>query len=616
MSNTEKILSKLREENPFVSSSVGDPRENRYQDVASINHLAFEGLYSLICQKAKNPILPCAGLVFGETGSGKTHLIGRILNIAKTSEIPFSVAYIHPIEDAQETYRYLLREIVVNLCQPEDNGTGQSQLDLMVARIVGDIGCENPEFRHKHEIIADELGKGIRSVFAKEKQERVRELFRFAKSSFKLMVGKSKPEPESVPDVLRARFPDIPKIVFQVLLQYPCAEKRTAVLDWLKGRILDEAESERLQIPDRINKSPAMLEQEARDILLSLGILMSACQKPLVACFDRLENYDTDDKIRALGKMIEFLTDHAKAILPVVFVRGQQWWEIFSHKLNQQVITRIQTNSFTLKGCDEEQASELIRHRLASIKDESSDDSLFPFDKEWISAQFRRSLSSPREVIIAANERLKTILYHDTPQPGLILSSNRLKDEFDKLCLRIQNSADCYPPDRNRLRRALNLYLTHLPSDSGIEIQDMNRPDDKYTDLLCKRISAKQGMVGMAFFIDNELNHSAVRACLNRALETADHKTEAVYIRDDRCPIPSQWKSTTEVFKKFLRRGKVVLLDQARSSRWYALALLDYEIRESDIALSSKELALFIQEEIYRKKDIGFQELGEILKGE
>lgn len=111
-------LDLFRRHNPFTSSSVGDPWEATYPDVPSINEHAFHGLWQLIEQKTKSPTLNCAGLVLGEVGSGKTHLLGRILTQSKQTRSPCAFAYIQPLEDPEQTYRYLLREVMINLSLP------------------------------------------------------------------------------------------------------------------------------------------------------------------------------------------------------------------------------------------------------------------------------------------------------------------------------------------------------------------------------------------------------------------------------------------------------------------------------------------------------------------
>ena len=75
----ETPLDRLQRHNPFVSASAGDPWDRQYPHVPAINEQAFQGVCRLIRQKVQEPALNCAGLILGEVGSGKTHLLGRIL---------------------------------------------------------------------------------------------------------------------------------------------------------------------------------------------------------------------------------------------------------------------------------------------------------------------------------------------------------------------------------------------------------------------------------------------------------------------------------------------------------------------------------------------------------
>jgi len=165
------------------------------------------------------------------------------------------------------------------------------------------------------------------------------------------------------------------------------------------------------------------------------------------------------------------------------------------------------------------------------------------------------------------------------------------------------------------------LYLSHTPPESGGEIQALARPDEKYIDLQCKAVCEKSGAVSMSFIIDNEQNHASVRAALKRGIDmmTAEKAAKAIYIRDDRCliPAPPQWQSTNEMLEKFKQKGgEVLFLNEEQSSRWYALAILNYAAKEAEITPSARELALFVQDEIHRKNDSGFQQIGKIVNGE
>ena len=86
-------------------------------------------------RRRANPALNCAGLIVGEVGSGKTHLLGRILTQRQQTRFPCAFAYIQPLEDPEQTYRYLLREVMVNLFHPMAASPQATQFRRLVTRV-------------------------------------------------------------------------------------------------------------------------------------------------------------------------------------------------------------------------------------------------------------------------------------------------------------------------------------------------------------------------------------------------------------------------------------------------------------------------------------------------
>ncbi|MCP4108720.1 MAG: hypothetical protein GY749_24765 [Desulfobacteraceae bacterium] len=636
MNDYEKRLSALRQENPFTSSSVGDPWEDKYPDVETINKNVYEGLRQLIRQKAKDTALPCAGLVFGEVGSGKTHLISRILKHGKQGKFPFSFAYIQPIEDPEQTYRYFLREVIANLCCPVDKSSDITQLDIILEENFKEAEKE-PRLTRAKKInkFLYEFRQDPGQIFRKKTitRETFKDIRNFVKDAIE--ERKTRPSDETVKKsiyLMRAKFPDIPKEFLKVLFQYQVPAKRYAAAEWLKGVAIDEEDASLLKVADRLDDSPEQLEQKSRNILTYLGILLAYYKHPLVICFDRLENYDTDGKIRSIGKMIEFLVDNARAMLPVVFVRGQQWEEKLTKKFNQQVITRLKTNEFKLKGCDERQSLEIIETRLKSVFENTGEqDSFYPLDKDDLAGTFRTRLYSPRQVIMLANQKIRQILYPEKEPAKPVVPFDKLREAFESQCNMIGADFNRYQPDRSRLKRALDLYLNHSLSERGFTVESFIYPEDKFIDLECRvKTTSGESRTDVVFIIDIETNHTSVRASLSRGADFLEKNPEgkAVYIRDARCaiPPPPNWKATNETLERFNKLGgNVIFLDKEQITEWYALALLNYAVKEGDVtfvdtdnntmSLSSEDMAVFIRDDIHKERRYsGFQGIGEVLK--
>jgi hypothetical protein len=587
-------LDLFRRHNPFTSSSVGDPWEATYPDVPSINEHAFRGLWQLIEQKTRSPALNCAGLILGEVGSGKTHLLGRILTQSKQTRSPCAFAYIQPLEDPEQTYRYLLREVMVNLFHPME------------------VSPQATQFRR--------LGTKVFLEGSPDRQTLARRLI--TPSTLAAIQ-------QRVMRLLRAAYPAISGHFVHVLLQYAVLERRTAAMQWLTGSVLDDADAALLQVPDRTRLSTASLEAEARDILTSLGFLLTRYHQPLVVCFDRLENLETDEHIHALGKMVEFLVDKAQAMLPVVCFRGMQWEEKFRHKLNQHVSSRLETNTFELRGCTPAQALAIIRSRLAAVPGNEGAETLFPFDSEELLKTFHLGLYSPRRVITLANQRLRQLLDEEPLPP--VSPLQKLQEAFASQYQAIIRDCERYQPDRGRLRRALELYVRYGPP----KCVPTESRQDKYIDVTTTVHLAGTSPAGTApgpatapapviFLIDVEPHHAAVGACLTRAIAFLEEEPagRAVYIRDARCPFPPppMWEATNtklQLFKEY--GGRVVFLDGEQAARWYALALLSYAVREQDITVAGannvprpitfEEFTAFIEQDISTQKTRAFQEI-------
>lgn len=589
----EEKLRALRRKNPFVSVSAGDPWELAYPDVEEVNREPFEGLAALLRELADHPGTNCAGLVLGEVGSGKTHLISRLLELGRRGDPLFVFAYVQPLEDPDQTFRYLLREIVVNLCRPlhrHEKG-GASALDLLVSRIlVRDV--------------LSEPSRGLRERSRRTLQRLRRnplEVFQVGGSRLSQLRSKGVA-------FLRRSFGEVSGDMARALFAATDPETRPDAENWLKGAVLDEEDAERLGVRARSEYSGAALEQEARDILAGLGRLLARYRIPLLVCFDRLENLETQDQIRAQGKMVELLVDSVSSVLPVIFARGLQWEETIRDQLNQHVVSRLEANQFVLANCTPEQALALVRERLRIAFGVETLNDLYPFDEGDLRESFSVGLS-PREVIAQANRKLRRILREEPAEAES--AEEKLRREFKSQLEAVRGNPESHPPDRGRMRRALELYLGNgLEEGESARIGSVARPakKDKYVDLEVSLSRKGEGAKGLVI-VDTELHHASVRAALKRGVEHLERDPGGfvLYIRDTRCgfPEPPKWKATNEMLETFRAKGGVALfLDPEQAAAWYALALLAYAVREGDISLPDAESG---------SRSVSWREFGEFI---
>jgi len=622
----------LIERNPFISSSVGDPWVSRYPNVPDINYHAFSGMLSLMGQKSDHPALNCACLILGEVGSGKTHLIGQMLEHGRKADFPFTFAYIQPIEDALAPYSYLLRETIVNLCHPLDRTIGASSWDTQLFRLVIHIFKEiDPNYKvpaslHHGITHKAESGKKPSAGLFQKLQHKILDLSKL--SRFNTVAAQSSKYLNKIHkkalDSIRKTYPEISKRFLQVLFSYTDPEKQATAIEWLKGNILDSEECHILNVPDRSQKSRSALENEAREILTSLGILLGRYKMPMLVCFDRLENLTSDDQIHALGKMMEFLVDKVQAMLPLGCFRGQQWEEKYRNKLNQHIISRLENNQYELQACSVDQAIQIVESRLNSVLDNTWPD-LYPFTRQELTDLYKDRLYNPRAIITIANERLRKKL---NQQPQKVLSPmETLVKAYENKKQEIFRDMDLYPPDRSRLRKALLLFMNFRPIKNtfGRIASIQNYTDNSEQIDLVMTIDHVSGKkVPVIFIIDHELHHMSVTSRIQTGITCLidNSPTKVVYIRDARCifPPPPKWKETNNKLQRFKRLGgHAIFLGLDNAAWWYALTLLSYEVNEGDIsvvdsnlqtrAVTWKEFEEFVCQQIKGEAYIAFQNL-------
>ncbi len=578
MDNQRKIEI-LKQNNPFLSASTSDPWLNQFPDVKSVNKEVFDFIFSAISQKIKHPEDGMACLVLGEAGAGKTHLISRINKQLVTGSKTVLFSYIQPIEDPGQTFRYLLREIVVNLCRPVAGADNMTQFDVLLGKVLTDLLIK--KIRIKQISVTDQR-KLIKSL----KQDPT--CFRRSKILQKVLSNKSIEKYGK--DYLLSEFPDLDEQFLSVFLNLRINRLRTPALSWLKGVILDEEDTALLKVGTRFSATDSYLEQESRSILFSIGQLFAKYGHLLLVCFDRMENLESSSHVAAFGKMLEFLVDKAQAMLPVAFYRGQLWEERFRQELNSHVVSRLESNISILKGCDTAAALSIIKARLSHAYGILVKNDYFPFEREDLISCFDAEILSPREVIIEANKRLKTVLGSMTNEP-LSSLSDVLYEEFSQQYKQLLNNSASVSPDRMRLRHSLNTYLKSFPETSQLKLAsfDFSGGSNDVVDFICSFESEATGQFKVVFIIDDSVHHKTVNSKLEKAIEYLDEDTaqKVFYLRDRRSkfPGPDVWKVTNKTLRRFKDKGGIsIKLTQAQAMAWYSMTFLHYKVVEGDVA--------------------------------
>ena len=570
-----RFLDILQARNPFADNAAANPWSRAFPDILSINRKPFEDIARLISAKADNPDQPLAGLILGEAGMGKTHLLRRILDHCRNSEPTALFVFVKPLFDPNRPLHHLLQEIVLNLSRQTGGEHSFSQFERLVAEIIRDY------VRHRvTNFPVDDTPNNRR--FLKQFESDVFHIFTNGK---KVRAGSMAIIEKEAVNYIHSQVPETNKVFLNVIFQYKTPEKRGLVRDWIKGGTLDDEDCEILGVKSRADKSKEALEEEAREMLLSLGVLFRRYGLPMVVCFDQLDNLVAPELIAGFASMIHLLVNDVSNILPLAFIRADSWNERFRRHSDRAFSDRLESNKMPLSNCTREQALELVAARL---------DTIFPADdkdgeaaKSWLLKQFAAKLNadlSPREVISLAN---RIVRESDSAPPPLVTPTASLAVEYKIAQETVAADFDAWDPESEYLKRALELWLRNKKSVSKIK-----EGKEKYTNWTGMFHSETNRNTPFGFFINTSKNWSTVSAVLRRAIAflNANPDSKSVYIADQRCNFLPRWKAVNELRKEFEQNGGVFLiLDQVAVVRWYGLVALSWKIGNGDIQFETEK---------------------------
>ncbi len=303
------IRQRLIENNPFSSNAAGDPMENSFPDVESVDRQVTQGIIRVIDQKCKQPGIPRAAAVLGETGSGKTHLIARLIRIGDRRETPFPFAYMRPFIDPNRAFRYLLREIVGNLSTVSLVARQCTQFGYFCGKILAGALIDLATQQNNADMLA--FGHELDHIPYIGLKMRIKPM------------TQRKLTPQ-VKNFLLNSHASLNTNFVNVLTQYLLvADKRPAALRWMMGKMIDRQDCELLGVPDRTGLGVDVLENEAQQILQCLNVVLESYgDHPLVIFFDQLENLDSRELLFKFRQLSWYISDVPPAMMQIAFFSG------------------------------------------------------------------------------------------------------------------------------------------------------------------------------------------------------------------------------------------------------------------------------------------------------
>ena len=530
MTDKKSILERVRENNPFASTTSPLPWDNMIPDLQQLNRDTSEEIEQLLRHKRREPSSPLAGLVIGGTGSGKTHMLTRILRKLRENKNPAIFVIVKTFRDPESITQHLLSEIFISLRHLHSNG--RSQFDVVAEEVMNVY-----EERRRNDGF-DDLSKIDKRVYLS------RDMPRLDKNFLKGLLLYIDTKDESV---------------------------KLDVLEWLENG-LDDEDCARLGLPfkDIDSMSDTKRESMAEKTLISLGLVLGYAKIPMIICFDQLEAIRTPKLIEAWGDLLSLLVNELPGILPLCFVKPETWDNVFRHVLDSSVVRRLKSGNMIMNTCTLAQAHLLIKDRITYVFREDSEEIY-----QWLIGRMGNTLKPamyPAEILACANRFIMNANIGDDEKEKYTAVSNAYDDEYKK----VQSESDEWPPNADNLTLALDVWLNAHDEFEAV----------KGTGKYIKIIGDYRGK-RLAFVVCTRKHNAVALAAFKRGCEFLREYSEGecFYITEDKTN-KSTWKKVKEQRSTFESSGgHVIMLDKDTRINWYALTALINRADNGDVNL-------------------------------
>ncbi|MBQ3694823.1 MAG: ATP-binding protein, partial [Synergistaceae bacterium] len=531
MKDNESILEKLRANNPFASTYSPLPWDNMIPDLQQLNRNVSGEIEQLIRNKRREPSVPLAGLIIGELGAGKTHMLARILRKLRENENPAIFVIVKTFRDPESITQHLLSEIFISLRHMHSKG--RSQFDVLTEEVMNVYN----ERRRNDEF--DDISRIDKRIYLS------RDMPRLDKNFLKALLLYIDTKDESV---------------------------KFDVLEWLENG-LDDEDCARLGLPakDIDSMSDAKRENVAEKTLISLGLILGYAKIPMIVCFDQIDILAQDRKlIEAFGALTSFLANDMTGILLLCFMRPDTWNNFFMPVLDASVVRRLESNKMIMQACTPQQTLQLIHDRVFNAFKENPEEIY-----QWLMGRMENTFIQdmpPSEII----EQVNRLITNDETGDDDITIYKAVSSAYDEEYKNVQSESNEWPPNADNLTLALDVWL-----NSHDEFESV-KGSGKYIKL--------QGIYNgrkYAFVILTAKGHSTVSAGLRHGMEFIKEYPDGkcFYITEDKTH-KRTWKQANKNLAKFKNMGgHVIMLDKDTRINWYALTALINRTDNGDVNL-------------------------------
>ena len=329
-------------------------QQNPNLNVDSIHQNIITDIEAVLEQIAKEH-RPRTLMLTGDSGSGKSYLLGRIKKLFNTKAF---FVYVDPWPDSDYIWRHILRQIVDSLMKTPESQK-ESQLLLWLKDL---LGFKNSGWLKK--IIGEK-----------------RLFIRHLKTTFSSGIYN-------------------PNDFFSALYNLLDSDYSAIACEWLRGDNLQEDDLNYLGIKNSIDS-----EDSAQKIITNLGII-SAHSQPIVLCFDNLDNIprllDGSLDLQALFNVNSSIHTHAPQNFLVIISIITSTWKQNVERIQPADKARVNAGYFHLKPITLEQGEAILAARLSPLSSQAKPlpkSSIFPLSKEILEQKFPRGKTLPRNIL-------------------------------------------------------------------------------------------------------------------------------------------------------------------------------------------------------------------------
>lgn len=518
--------------NPFRNTIANDPWKFHETDVLEINAAAFQACrdaFDLVNAQQHSTSV----LIFGESGTGKTHLLGRLHNWVGKQRQPSAFVSVRLQPSPHRFWRLVRREFAESLLQTLHNG--QTQLEFLCLTRLVDFAKEN----------------------------RVKEI---AKGDVEKYVFNHLPE-------LLEEFGEKNRLSINLcrfIEHFLSNHHRHNAIEWLKGNSLSEEVAEKLGITEAFDEDENT-EDIAREFVLELCRFIGT-GIPVIFCFDQMEamqRYPGDrNGLFVFAQAIRTLHDRTDNLLLVSCIQTF-FFNLLKEAVFESDFDALAVQRVTLEFLDLNLAKRLMQARL------ETDNNFSVASRQKLADNLQLRLSdyiddmqgkTARKILSFCADQFdfleKGVSTDDKNLPGQREVNLYLDEERES---REEALIPQITPEKmdeilqNALPSILNIFEAQWKEN------DQDRPWD--VDVVLEGTNSRTGIV-----FCNERNGTRLAAHVRRLLKKRDRMNidQLILVRHPELPIGQRAVKTKQYLKQ-LQQKKTTLLFPAPDT----LALLE-----------------------------------------